>query len=124
MFIVARAEFAKLAFSCLFCVRKVAVLHTACEKVADAQINLLSRTPCVKQLLCVCKTNKKASFTHSVKKNRFRYTCAKSVIIAWGFLSPELRSGDKQHPCGNHPLRTLVSKITILLLKVPVYDTI
>ena len=39
-------ECAKLDFSCLFCVRKVALLHMACAKVAHAQINLLSRTPC------------------------------------------------------------------------------
>ena len=52
------------------------------------QINLLSCTPCVKQLLCACKTNKKASFTHSIKKkNRVRYTCAKRVIITRVFLS-------------------------------------
>ena len=42
---------ASYTISCLFCVRKVAVLHTACAKVAHALINLLSRTPCVKQLL-------------------------------------------------------------------------
>ena len=85
-----------------------------CAKVAHAQINLLSRTPCVKELLCARKTNNKASFTHSVKKNRVRYTWPKRVIIARVFLSPSLRSGDKLHPCENDPLRSLLSKITIL----------
>ena len=56
-------------------------------KVAHAQINLLSYTPCVKKLRRAYITNKKASYTHSVKKNRVRYTCAKRAIITRVFLS-------------------------------------
>ena len=73
----------------------------------------------------VCKTatlrtqnkHEKASFIHYVKKNRVRYTCRKRVIITRVFFSPEQSEGDKLHPYGNHPLCTLVSKITIFTLR-------
>ena len=75
-------ECVKVAF-CLFCRREVAVSHTVYVKVNWSTHARLSRTPCVKQLLCARKTNTKRRVSHTPFKN----------IYFWYKCEPSLRSG-------------------------------